>query len=38
MFINTILEAGYNVRWEIQDQACFGLPQHRPRLIFIGAK
>jgi site-specific DNA-cytosine methylase len=38
MFINTILEAGYNVRWQIQDQAVFEVPQHRPRLIFLGAK
>jgi DNA (cytosine-5)-methyltransferase 1 len=36
--INGILTAGYRVRWRIQDQAWFGLGQHRRRLIFVGAK
>jgi DNA (cytosine-5)-methyltransferase 1 len=42
MYFRTLLEsitdAGYRVRWRIQDQAWFGLAQHRRRLIFIGAK
>lgn len=36
--INGILARGYNVRWRIQDQAWFGVGQHRRRLVFIGAK
>ncbi|KAF2830238.1 S-adenosyl-L-methionine-dependent methyltransferase, partial [Ophiobolus disseminans] len=36
--INDILSRGYAVRWKIQDQAWFGIPQHRRRLVFIGVK
>lgn len=38
MYINTILNASYNVRWEIQNMAWHGLAQHRTRLLFVGAK
>lgn len=33
-------KAGYNVRlpWQVFDAACFGVPQHRERLILVGAK
>lgn len=36
--LNGILTAGYGVRWKVQDQAWFGIAQHRRRLIFVGAK
>lgn len=36
--INQCLNAGYNLRWEIQNMAWHGLPQLRPRLIIVGAK
>jgi DNA (cytosine-5)-methyltransferase 1 len=36
--IRSIGSQGYNVRWRIQDQAWFGLAQHRRRLIFVGSK
>jgi DNA (cytosine-5)-methyltransferase 1 len=36
--IRSIALQGYNVRWRIQDQAWFGLAQHRRRLIFVGSK
>ncbi|KAF2131193.1 S-adenosyl-L-methionine-dependent methyltransferase [Dothidotthia symphoricarpi CBS 119687] len=36
--LNGILLRGYNVRYKIQDQAWFGIPQHRRRLIFVGSK
>jgi DNA (cytosine-5)-methyltransferase 1 len=36
--INMALSCGYNVRWRIQDQAWFGIAQHRRRLVFVGAK
>ncbi|CAO2651306.1 Nn.00g096030.m01.CDS01 [Neocucurbitaria sp. VM-36] len=38
ILLNGILNRGYNVRWKIQDQAWFGIAQHRRRLIFVGAK
>jgi DNA (cytosine-5)-methyltransferase 1 len=38
ILINGIVNNGYRVRWRIQDQAWFGIAQHRPRLIFIGAR
>ncbi|KAH7075952.1 S-adenosyl-L-methionine-dependent methyltransferase, partial [Paraphoma chrysanthemicola] len=38
ILINGILNKGYGVRWRIQDQAWFGVAQHRPRLIFVGSK
>lgn len=36
--INHIISAKYNVRWKVTDQSEFGVPQRRPRLIFICAK
>jgi DNA (cytosine-5)-methyltransferase 1 len=36
--VHMALSCGYNVRWRIQDQAWFGIAQHRRRLIFVGAK
>jgi DNA (cytosine-5)-methyltransferase 1 len=36
--INGIISSGYQVRWRIQNQAWFGLPQHRRRLIIVGSK
>ena len=38
ILLNGILSRGYNVRWKIQDQAWFGISQHRRRLVFVGAK
>ncbi|KAF1851662.1 S-adenosyl-L-methionine-dependent methyltransferase [Cucurbitaria berberidis CBS 394.84] len=38
ILVNGILNRGYNVRWKIQDQAWFGIAQHRRRLVFVGAK
>lgn len=35
---NQCLESGYNIRWEVVDTAWYGMPQHRPRLIILGAK
>ena len=36
--LNGILNCGYAVRWKVQDQAWFGIAQHRRRLVFVGAK
>ncbi|KAH8730545.1 S-adenosyl-L-methionine-dependent methyltransferase [Phaeosphaeriaceae sp. PMI808] len=36
--INGILSENYNVRYKVQDQAWFGIGQHRRRLVLIGAK
>lgn len=36
--VGRLLSKNYNVRYKVQDQAWFGLPQHRRRLIFVGAK
>lgn len=37
-FLETARENGYNVRWRVLHAASFGVPQHRPRVIFIGSK
>lgn len=43
-FLNELVEAfdarGYQVRlpWRVLDAACYGVPQHRQRLILFGAK
>lgn len=38
--VNAFREKGYNVRlpWQVFDAARFGVPQHRERLILVGAK
>ncbi|KAF9698369.1 hypothetical protein EKO04_003611 [Ascochyta lentis] len=36
--LNDFISLGYNVRYRVQNQAWFGLPQQRRRLVFIGAK
>ncbi|KAH7361202.1 S-adenosyl-L-methionine-dependent methyltransferase [Pyrenochaeta sp. MPI-SDFR-AT-0127] len=38
ILLNGILNAGCNVRYKIQDQAWFGVAQHRRRLVFVGAR
>lgn len=38
ILLNGILNRGYYVKWKVQDQAWFGIAQHRRRLIFVGAK
>jgi hypothetical protein len=35
---NGTISNGYQVHWRIQNQAWFGLPQHRRRLIIVGSK
>ena len=36
--LHRLLEKRYNIRYRVQDQAWFELPQQRRRLIFVGAK
>ncbi|KAF2712181.1 S-adenosyl-L-methionine-dependent methyltransferase [Pleomassaria siparia CBS 279.74] len=38
LLLNDIYNAGYNVRYKIQDLSEFGLPQRRKRLLIIGAR
>ena len=36
--LNMILNAGYDVRYKLEDLSVLGVPQRRKRLLMIGAK
>ncbi|KAF1834571.1 S-adenosyl-L-methionine-dependent methyltransferase [Decorospora gaudefroyi] len=38
ILLNSILNEGYSVRYKVQEQAWFGVGQHRARLVVVGAK
>ncbi|CAN9423967.1 unnamed protein product [Alternaria alternata] len=38
LILNDMFEAGYNVRYKLQDCSKLGVPQPRKRLLFIGAR